>query len=60
MRVKYDFWKGYDRIGWLCVLMEEFIGVNSLKNSSVIMSGMASVYNAPNLERARQAIFNLR
>ena len=60
MRVKHNFWTGYDRLNWLCVLMEEFIGVNSLKNAPVIMSGMASVYNAPSLRRARQAIFNLR
>ena len=60
MRVKPNFWKGHDRIGWVCVLMEEFIGVKSLKNAPVIMSGMASVYNAPNLKHARQAIFNLR
>lgn len=60
MRVKPNFWKGHDRISWVCVLMEEFIGVKSLKNAPVIMSGMASVYNAPNLKHARQAIFNLR
>ena len=60
MRVKHNFWTGHDRLNWLCVLMEEFIGVKSLKNAPVIMSGMASVYNAPNLRRARQAIFNLR
>lgn len=60
MRVKHNFWTGHDRLNWLCVLMEEFIGVNSLKNAPVIMSGMASVYNAPNLRHARQAIFNLR
>ena len=60
MRVKHDLWTGHDRLNWLCVLMEEFIGVKSLKNALVIMSGMASVYNAPNLRRARQAIFNLR
>lgn len=44
MRVKPDFWKGHDRIAWVCVLMEEFMGVKSLKNAPVIMSGMASVY----------------
>ena len=60
MRVKHNFWTGYDRLNWLCVLMEEFVGVKSLKNAPVIMSGMASVYNAPNSIRARQAIFNLR
>lgn len=60
MRVKPNFWQGHDRIAWICVLMEEIIGVNSLKNAPVIMSGMASVYNAPNLKKARQAIFNLR
>lgn len=60
MRVKHNFWTGHDRLNWLCVLMEEFIGVKSLKNAPVIMSGMASVYNAPNLIQARQAIFNLR
>lgn len=60
MRVKHNFWTGHDRLNWLCVLIEEFIGVRSLKNTPVIMSGMASVYNAPNLIRARQAIFNLR
>lgn len=60
MRSKPDFWKGPDKICWLCVLMEEFIGTNSLKNAPVVMSGMASVVNAPNFGSARQAIFNLR
>ena len=41
--------------------MEEFIGTNSLKYAHAIMSGMASILNAPTLRRnARQAIFNLR
>ena len=57
---KADFWMGNDRICWLCFLMEEFIGFRSLEYAHVIMSGMASVFNSPTLERARQAIFNLR
>jgi hypothetical protein len=60
MRIKPDLWKGNDRICWLCVFMEEFVGVQSLEYAPVIMSGMESVFNAPLLERARQAIFNLR
>ncbi len=60
MRIKPDFWLGHDRICWLCVLMAEFIGVNSLEYAPVIMSGMESVFNAPKLKLARQAIFNLR
>jgi hypothetical protein len=61
MRKKPDFWKGDDRICWLCVLMQEFIGTNSLKHAPAIMSGMASILNAPTLRpNARQAIFNLR
>ena len=60
MRIKPNFWTGNDRICWLCVLMKEFIGVESLEYAPVIMSGMASVYNAPILEPAKQAIFNLR
>ncbi len=60
MRIKPNFWLGHDRICWLCVLMEEFIGVKSLEYAPVIMSGMASVFNAPTLKPARQAIFNLR
>ena len=60
MRVKPNFWKGNDRICWLCVLMKEFIGVESLEYAPVIMSGMTSVYDAPILESAKQAIFNLR
>jgi len=40
--------------------MKEFIGVESLEYVPVIMSGMASVYNATILEPAKQAIFNLR
>ncbi|MEP0855632.1 hypothetical protein [Trichocoleus sp. DQ-U1] len=60
MRSKPDFWKGADRICWLCVLMEEFIGTNSLKYAPVVMSGMASILNAPALSSARQAIFNMR
>ena len=60
MRIKPDFWTGADRICWLCVLMEEFIGVTSLESAPIVLSGMASIYNAPQIEIARQAIFNLR
>lgn len=60
MRIKPDFWTGNDRICWLCVLMEEFVGVRSLEYVPVIMSGMESVFNSPLLERVKQAIFNLR
>ncbi|KKD39964.1 MAG: hypothetical protein WAN66_20505 [Limnoraphis robusta] len=60
MRIKQDFWTGVDRICWLCVLMEEFIGINSLEFASLVMSGMASILNAPALEKSRQAIFNMR
>lgn len=60
MRRKTDFWTGVERICWLCVLMEEFIGTNSLEYAPLIMSGMASIMNAPKLKKARQAIFNLR
>ncbi|MBC1235727.1 hypothetical protein [Nostoc sp. 2RC] len=60
MRIKPDFWQGADRICWLCVLMEEFIGTDSLEYAPVVMSGMMSILNAPRLEQARQAIFNMR
>lgn len=60
MRIKPEFWKGNDRICWVCVLMEDFIEVRSLEYAPVIMSGMESVFNAPLLKHARQAIFNLR
>ena len=60
MRIKPDFWTGPDRICWLCVLMEEFIQINSLENAPLVMSGMASILNAPALEKASQAIFNMR
>lgn len=60
MRIKPDLWIGADRICWLCVLMEEFIGTNSLKYAPVVMSGMASILNAPALKQARQALFNMR
>jgi pPIWI RE three-gene island domain Z len=60
MRIKPDFWQGTDRICWLCVLMEEFIGTNSLEHAPAVLSGMASILNAPALKQARQAIFNLR
>lgn len=60
MRIKPNFWLGHDRICWLCVLMEEFIGVKSLEYAPAIMSGMTSVLNAPILASARQAIFNSR
>jgi pPIWI RE three-gene island domain Z len=60
MRIKPDFWQGADRICWLCVLMEEFIGTNSLDYAPVAMSGMASILNAPKLKQARQGIFNMR
>jgi hypothetical protein len=60
MRTKPDFWKGAERICWLCVFMEEFIGTNSLEYAPVVMSGMASILNAPAFQKARQAIFNMR
>lgn len=60
MRIKPDFWEGANRICWLCVLMEEFIGTNSLSDAPVVMSGMASILNAPALKEVRQAIFNMR
>ncbi len=60
MRIKPDFWQGADRICWLCVLMEEFLGTDSLEYAPVTMSGMASILNAPQLKPARQAIFNMR
>ncbi|HAX74767.1 MAG TPA: hypothetical protein DCY88_02765 [Cyanobacteria bacterium UBA11372] len=60
MRIKPDFWTGPDRICWLCVLMEEFLGTNSLEYVPLVMSGMASILNAPALEKASQAIFNMR
>jgi hypothetical protein len=60
MRIKYDDWSGPDRICWLCVLMQEFIGTDSLEQAPAIMSGMASIMNAPAFRDARQAIFNMR
>ncbi|PSB08055.1 hypothetical protein C7B62_18045, partial [Pleurocapsa sp. CCALA 161] len=57
---KPDFWTRNERICWLCVLMEEFIGVQSLEYVPVVVSGMESVFNAPILKSARQAIFNIR
>ena len=60
MRIKYNLWTGVDRICWLCVLMEEFIEIKSLENIPLLMSGMASIYNAPRLQTARQALFNIR
>lgn len=60
MRIKPDFWTGAERICWLCVLMEEFLKINSLEFAPLVMSGMASILNAPVLEKSRQAIFNMR
>lgn len=60
MRIKPDFWKGADRICWLCVFIEEFIKTDSLEYAPVVMSGMASIFNAPTLKQARQAAFNMR
>lgn len=60
MRVKPDFWVGNERICWLCVLMEGFGRTNSLEHAPAVMSGLASVFSAPVLQAARQAIFNMR
>ncbi|MCT7992568.1 hypothetical protein [Laspinema olomoucense] len=60
MRNKPDFWKGVDRICWICVFMEKFIQVDSLEGAPLILSGMASIVNAPSFASARQAIFNMR
>ncbi|MEH1837800.1 MAG: hypothetical protein V7L20_03290 [Nostoc sp.] len=60
MRTKPDFWKGAERICWFCVLMKEFINTDSLEYAPLVMSGMASILNAPAFAQARQAIFNMR
>jgi hypothetical protein len=60
MRNKPDFWTGNDRICWLCVFMESFIGTNSLEQAPTLMSGMASVFTSPAFRRSSQAIFNMR
>jgi hypothetical protein len=60
MRIKQEIFTGINRICWLCVFMEEFMGIKSLKNAPLILSGMNSIYEAPQLKRYSQAIFNLR
>ncbi|MEN8447737.1 MAG: hypothetical protein ABG776_22290, partial [Cyanobacteria bacterium J06555_13] len=60
MRVKPTFWTGPNQICWLCVLMESFVGNESLEYAPALMSGMNSILNAAALSEARQAIFNMR
>lgn len=60
MRQRPEFWSANERICWLCVLMEDFVGTNSLELAPTVMSGLNCVVEAPALQRARQAIFNLR
>ncbi|ABW28058.1 pPIWI_RE_Z domain-containing protein [Acaryochloris marina] len=60
MRVKPNFWTGPNQICWLCVLMESFVGSESLEHAPAVMSGMHSILNASALIEARQAIFNMR
>lgn len=60
MRVKPTFWTGPNQICWLCVLMESFVGSESLEHAPAVMSGMNSILNASALIEARQAIFNMR
>jgi hypothetical protein len=60
MRINPEFWRGIDRICWLCVTMEEFVGTNSLAQAPLLLSGMESIRNAPILEGAKLALFNLR
>lgn len=60
MRNKTEIFKGINRICWVCVFMEEFMGIKNLKNIPLILSGMNSIYDAPQIKPYRQAIFNLR
>lgn len=60
MRSKPPLWEGPERICWVCCLMQEFVGVESLEHAPSLLAGMASVIGAPTLRRARQALFNLR
>ncbi|MBS9393608.1 MAG: hypothetical protein HEQ30_10800 [Dolichospermum sp. OL01] len=60
MRIKQEIFTGINRICWVCVFMEEFIGIKNLKNVPVILSGMNSIYDAPQIKPYRQTIFNLR
>ena len=43
MRIKQEIFTGINRICWLCVFMEEFMGIKSLKNAPLILSGMNQV-----------------
>lgn len=60
MRQKPRLWSGSERICWLCLLMEEFVGTKSLESASIVMSGLNSIVESSAVARARQAVFNLR
>lgn len=53
-------WRGNDRICWVCLLMEEFVGTDSLKHAPAVLAGFEGVSEAPALQRASKALFNLR
>lgn len=60
MRDRPDFWRGNERICWVCAFMEAFVGTDSLEHAPALLSGFASIADAPALAGARQAAFNLR
>jgi hypothetical protein len=49
-----------ERILWLCVLLERFLGLSDFKFVRVLLAGMPSVVHAPVLEGASLALTNLR
>ncbi|MBV0882103.1 hypothetical protein KTQ42_22765 [Noviherbaspirillum sp. L7-7A] len=49
-----------ERILWLCVALERFLGTNSFAHVRMLHSGMPSVMTAPAIRKAAQALFNLR
>ena len=55
-----SLWRGNDRVCWVCLLMEVFIGSDTLQYAPEVLAGFDSVAQAPALRQARRALFNFR
>lgn len=53
-------WKGLNKVNWLCLMMSQFVGSNSLKGAPFVLSGYRSVTLSGPLCKHELAIMNLR
>jgi len=55
-----EIWKGYDRINWLCMFMQEFANLQDLSLAPLLLSGYKSIHTFGPLQDKENALYNIR